>query len=254
MKYTLTLGLTALFTCTAFAAFNAPLPQFKNEKQLAQWRAENASKPCKSSATEEPAFFTGKPYLESTGSYAFKYRNYNPEIARWTSEDPSGFPDGANGSAYAPVPTTSFDFMGLWRVILFNTSNANQDIPAHSGGVLNSIDGRGTLSATNTNFFASSNMLGQASGLFGSAYAFIPGTVSCTSDGKIIVSTMPIDTDQSYFTNAYVTTSITYSGDQQATVSFTWGGSISATIAGGITIPGSKIDKSFISLIYKCIE
>ncbi|TAG09559.1 MAG: hypothetical protein EAZ42_06315, partial [Verrucomicrobia bacterium] len=190
----------------------------------------------------------------SSSSYAFKYRNYNPEIARWTSEDPSGFPDGANGSAYAPVLTSSFDFMGLWRVILFNTSNANQNIPAHSGGVLNSIDGRGTLSATNTNFFASSNMLGQASDLFGSAFASIPGSLSCTSDGKIIVSTMPIDTDQSYFTNAYVTSSITFSGEQLATVSFEWGGSISATIVGGISIPRSKIDKSFISPTYKCIE
>ncbi len=122
MKYTLTLGLTALFTCTAFAAFNAPLPEFKNEKELAQWRAENASKPCKSSATEEPAFFTGKPYLESTGSYAFKYRNYNPEIARWTSEDPSGFPDGANGSAYAPNPTTEIDYAGL---LVLNVTGSN---------------------------------------------------------------------------------------------------------------------------------
>ncbi|TAG10397.1 MAG: hypothetical protein EAZ42_04135, partial [Verrucomicrobia bacterium] len=46
-------------------------------------------------------------------SYAFKYRNYNPEIARWTSEDPSGFPDGANGSAYAPNPNSELDYQGL---------------------------------------------------------------------------------------------------------------------------------------------
>jgi len=41
-------------------------------------------------------FYTGKPYLAESGSYAFKYREYNPETARWTTIDPSGFPDGAN--------------------------------------------------------------------------------------------------------------------------------------------------------------
>ena len=37
-------------------------------------------------------------------------------MARWTSEDPSGFPDGANGVAYQPCPTNSFDYEGLFTV------------------------------------------------------------------------------------------------------------------------------------------
>ncbi|MCK9589568.1 MAG: hypothetical protein M0Q93_09435 [Terrimicrobiaceae bacterium] len=45
-------------------------------------------------------FYTGKPYESDTGSYTFKYRNYDPELNRWTTMDPSGFPDGANNHIY----------------------------------------------------------------------------------------------------------------------------------------------------------
>ena len=114
MKTKLTLALVASLTSTAFAAFQAPLPEFKNEKQLAEWRAEKATEATSQGyVAEETAFYTGKPYLASTGSYAFKYRNYSPELARWTSEDPSGFPDGANNSKYVESPTSEFDYEGL---------------------------------------------------------------------------------------------------------------------------------------------
>jgi RHS repeat-associated protein len=118
MKYTLTFALVASLTSTAFAAFKAPLPEFKNEKQLAEWRAEKADEATvQGYATKETAFYTGRPYLASYGGYAFKYRSYNPEIARWTSEDPSGFPDGANHSSYAPNPISELDFMGLYSTL-----------------------------------------------------------------------------------------------------------------------------------------
>jgi len=115
VKTTITsLALLALITSSAFAALNAPLPEFKNEKQLAEWRAEKASQSNTRSAAVETAFYTGKPYLASVGNYAFKYRNYSPEMARWTSEDPIGFPDGANQNIYAPSPTTELDSLGLF--------------------------------------------------------------------------------------------------------------------------------------------
>src|ERR1035437_120965 len=98
----------------AFAAFPAAMPEFKNEKQLATWRAEQASKADTRTAEETHAFYTGKPYVDSSGGYAFLYRSYNPELARWTSQDPSGFPDGANGNIYAPVPTIGLDALGLF--------------------------------------------------------------------------------------------------------------------------------------------
>ena len=119
MKYKLTCVLVAALTSTAFAAFQAPLPEFKNEKQLAEWRAEKASEATsQGDAAEETAFYTGKPYLASSGGYAFKYRIFNPALARWTSNDPSGFPDGANGSFYAPNPTSEIDPNGLWKLQL----------------------------------------------------------------------------------------------------------------------------------------
>ena len=118
MKTKLTLALVALITSSAFAAIPKVLPEFKNAEQLAEWREEMAAKHAATTTTttEDHAFYTGKPYIASTASYAFKYRSYNPELARWTSEDPSGFPDGANGSAYAAVPSSEFDFQGLFSV------------------------------------------------------------------------------------------------------------------------------------------
>ena len=114
MKTKLTLALAAILSGTAFGSMPAVLPEFKNEKQLAEWRDEMVAKhAATTTATEDHAFYTGKPYIESTASYTFKYRSYNPVLARWTSEDPSGFPDGANGNIYAPVPTSQFDFEGL---------------------------------------------------------------------------------------------------------------------------------------------
>ena len=107
----------ALTTGNAGAALKAPLPEFKNEKQLAEWRAEKASQPNTRSATAEPAFYTGKPYLAYSGSYVFKYRSYNPEMARWTSEDPSGFPDGTNNLLYVRnLSLNSFDPTGLAKM------------------------------------------------------------------------------------------------------------------------------------------
>jgi RHS repeat-associated protein len=127
MKTKLTLALVALITSSAFAAIPAVLPEFKNAEQLAEWRDEMAAKhAATTTATCDHAFYTGKPYIESTGSYAFKYRSYNPELARWTSEDPSGFPDGANGHSYAPTPTNGIDFSGLFAVLL-NNFGASKD-------------------------------------------------------------------------------------------------------------------------------
>jgi RHS repeat-associated protein len=119
MKTKLTFVLVAALTSTAFAGFQAPLPEFKNEKQLAEWRAEKASEATSQGyASDETAFYTGKPYLATSGNYAFKYRSYSPQLARWTSNDPSGFPDGANQAFYAPNPNFEFDPDGLATLTL----------------------------------------------------------------------------------------------------------------------------------------
>jgi RHS repeat-associated protein len=61
-------------------------------------------------------FYTGKPYVTNDGGYVYKYRTYNPEMSRWTSVDPSGFPDGPNSQIYAPVPTAALDNNGLFTI------------------------------------------------------------------------------------------------------------------------------------------
>lgn len=66
-------------------------------------------------ADVQPAayFYTGKPYDEDLGGYVFNCRTYSPAINRWTTPDPSRFPDGANAHRYTPVPTTEMDPFGL---------------------------------------------------------------------------------------------------------------------------------------------
>ena len=72
-------------------------------------------------------FYTGKPYDADTETYTFKYRNYDPELNRWTTADPSGFPDGANNQVYAPNPFSEFDPLGL------RTSLGKPSLPSPSG-------------------------------------------------------------------------------------------------------------------------
>lgn len=135
MKYHHPFALAAAITSTAFAAMPSTLPEFKSSKQLADWRAEKAAESAVNATADDHAFYTGKPYVVASGGYAFKYRSYYPELARWSSEDPSGFPDGANQSIYAPTPTSEFDFEGL--VTLAVTDDGNGSPANHPNASLN---------------------------------------------------------------------------------------------------------------------
>ena len=113
---------SAIQAATAEHKLPAPMPEFKTPEQLAVWRKEMAEKAAAvdaqtakqaNSAPSTSVFYTGKPYVEEAASYAFSFRNYDPELNRWTSADPSGFPDGANNRCYAPVPTGALDSDGL---------------------------------------------------------------------------------------------------------------------------------------------
>ena len=58
------------------------------------------------------AFFTGKPEVEGLG-YAFLFRNYRPDLAKWQTADPLGYPDGWNSLAYCNAsPITYVDSRG----------------------------------------------------------------------------------------------------------------------------------------------
>lgn len=115
----------------------APLPEFKTPEQLAKWRADQNQKSQPSASSQEgDVFYTGKPYLAESGSYAFKYREYNPEMGRWTTIDPSGFPDGPNNRMYAAVPTSEIDQNGLNLVAVFSLS-AVTGLPINNNSELN---------------------------------------------------------------------------------------------------------------------
>ena len=70
-------------------------------------------------------FFTGKPYIGELG-YAFLFRNYRPELGKWQTTDPLGYPDGWNNLAYVNNGvTTAIDWLGA-SCILFHSW---EDIP-----------------------------------------------------------------------------------------------------------------------------
>ena len=48
---------------------------------------------------DKNAFFTGKPMVDELG-FAFLFRDYNPNLGKWTTSDPLGYPDGWNNLAY----------------------------------------------------------------------------------------------------------------------------------------------------------
>jgi RHS repeat-associated protein len=96
------------------------------EKRIAAIKAEEArqaeqaatSSNLQSEIGDHQWFFTGKPYLEETGRYLFLFRHYDPELARWTTADPSGFPDWPNNYLYSPDPLSGLDPDGLaWGIL-----------------------------------------------------------------------------------------------------------------------------------------
>jgi RHS repeat-associated protein len=58
--------------------------------------------------------FTGKPWDDTAKLFHFPYRQYSPDMARWTSRDPLGMVDGPNVHMYVKgMVIAHFDPMGL---------------------------------------------------------------------------------------------------------------------------------------------
>ncbi len=71
------------------------------------------------------AFFTGKPLVGELG-YTFLFRNYRPELGKWQTADPLGYPDGWNNLAYVNNGVTmAIDWMG--GCTLFSTCPERSD-------------------------------------------------------------------------------------------------------------------------------
>ena len=62
----------------------------------------------------EKGRFTGKVFVKELGGYSFLHRLFAPELSRWTTSDPSGFPEGTNNSLYVKSdPCGDVDPLGL---------------------------------------------------------------------------------------------------------------------------------------------
>lgn len=65
----------------------------------------------------EAGLFTGKPHVNGLDGFVFNCRNYSSEMVRWTTPDPSGFPDNANNYSYVGGdPVGYLDPTGLAKI------------------------------------------------------------------------------------------------------------------------------------------
>ena len=143
------------------------------EKRIAEIKAEEAKRAAQAAhasnishppSSIEHLFFTGKPYLEETGQYLFLFRHYDPELVRWTTADPSGFPDGANNILYVKAPTFIIDPVGLaweyynqffgrrWETITYVTIETNKSIELTGVSVTPGFNSNGPTGALAFNF------------------------------------------------------------------------------------------------------
>jgi RHS repeat-associated protein len=114
---------------------------------------------------DEDVLYTGKPYDKDLGTYAFKYREYHPEFSRWTSADPSGFPDGANNYAYITNdPLRWLDADGLAGVLIIYSYSDGEGSSSDAGHSWISYEQEGGTFTTYGTW--GNNPTGQGNGLF----------------------------------------------------------------------------------------
>lgn len=86
----------------------------------------------------EQGRMTGKNFVEELGAFLFKHRLYSPQSCRWTTVDPSGYPDGANNQVYVGNdPVSRIDPFGLE----FLHFNVNGSVARYDGAGYNEADG-----------------------------------------------------------------------------------------------------------------
>jgi RHS repeat-associated protein len=109
-----------------------------NQEQLKKWRAgQTAQQSGSTRSTNGAHFYTGRPYEAESLTYALMFRSYDAELNRWTTVDPSGFPDGPNNLAYLPCPTSEFDLQGLITMTVQNDADREKEFSGGLGGYAN---------------------------------------------------------------------------------------------------------------------
>jgi RHS repeat-associated protein len=239
----------------ATSTLPAPLPELMNDAQAAKWTADQAAA-AQATSVQEPStqFYTGKPYVADAGGYIYKYRTYNPEMSRWTSADPSGFPDGVNNQVYAPNAKSQLDSDGLkvWQLEMTTTGNLTSSDPGQaygwSGSVAvgsNTLEGIGTVDVS-----IAPNTPSSSATMSGYAVATYDGTsvdISQSYNVSIDSSTGDITITGSGTDNKGSSVSISeagaISGNGTQSVSFTYSAAALLTPTGingiGVTVAGT---------------
>lgn len=270
-------GLAVLMQHVASAELPAPMPEFMSQDQLVKWRESQKGATAAQEGTrkaEEHQFYTGKPYDKDQEAYLFKYRSYDPELNRWTSQDPSGFPDGANNQVYSSAPNSTFDFSGLWTVKLTSPATFRDSKPGSDSGILTSWDytlGQSVIaSSSSIGAIASSTALQYVN--FGggpidrnSAVGFVSSVgISVTSDGYLLASLPAGNADTDNRATAGVSlTGTGFDGTaRRGTITVelisAYQGSVSYSASvGGLTytpVPGSSKLQNTVSFTYEVLE
>jgi RHS repeat-associated protein len=142
-----------------------------DDAQAAKWTADQEATAkaaeVKETATtaSEPStqFFTGKPYVADAGGYIYQYRTYNPEMSRWTTADPSGFPDGANNYLIvSDAPITSCDDNGLDQTVTLNGISVTINDSTPGAKVEVAIPGSSVTNSTSHSFTVTYSLSGTA--------------------------------------------------------------------------------------------
>jgi RHS repeat-associated protein len=79
--------------------------------------------------------YTGKPYDTATGLYNYGFRDYQPEVARFTTVDP--IRDGANWFAY--VNNDPVNWVDLWGLTPSDKKSVGQKISDFFSGIIDTI-------------------------------------------------------------------------------------------------------------------
>ena len=77
----------------------------------------------------QPLRFQGQYYDAETGLHYNRFRYYDPDVGRFTTQDPIGLLGGDNLYAYAPNPIIWFDVYGLWKKHRLNGQFAKKPGP-----------------------------------------------------------------------------------------------------------------------------
>lgn len=144
------MSFVALSSQLCSGALQAPLPEFQSPQQVAAHRSGTQLRDTSNGNVE--MFYTGKAFDSERAGYLFAYRNYSPDLGRWTSADLTGFPDGANNTCYVATPTSEIDPTGA-RTWKFNLPTVNySDGNSNSGTV--SVSGNNATMTTSASWYS----------------------------------------------------------------------------------------------------